>query len=434
MRKKGDTMSEIKASIKIIEEIKNVLNSHSFMESNRNSEQAFTRKRKLPFFSLILFHLNLIKQSLQKELTEFMKVIGEQNVTKSAFCQQRLKLKSEAFIQLNEILVKEFYTDNVINEWNEYRLTAIDGSTLELPKSDDILATFGYVEHGKIVPMARISTFYDLLNNVIIDSQIASYNTNEYSLALEHLKTVKKNDLIIFDSGYGSIWLFYYLVLNKINFVIRIQRNFISELDSFWESNENSKIIELIRCPDKSKIKLEEQGIDFKPFKIRAVKVLLENGEKEVLITSLLDEEKCPTKIFKKLYFKRWGIEVNYDHLKNHIELGNFTGKSSLAIRQDFFANMLIANMQTIIARDAQGEMDKEKKETKYEYKENRNLSLGFMKDRVLQILTSNNPEYFKELKELFKIEPVPIRENRTFYREQERKRKKFHMNKKRAH
>ena len=124
---------------------------------------------------------------------------------------------------------------------------------------------------------------------------------------------------------------------------------------------------------------------------------------------------------------------MNYDHLKNHVELGNFTGKSPLAIRQDFYANMFIANLQAIIIRDVQKDMDGNDKKTKFEYKVNRSLSLGFMKDRILKILTSNNPKYYLELKRLFALEPVPIRDNRKFDREQERKRKKYYMNKKRA-
>lgn len=424
-------MSKIKSSERIIEKIKSMIHSPSFMESNRMSETDFTRERKLPFLSVILFHLNLIKQSLQKELTDFMGIFHRENVSKSAFCQQRLKLKPEAFVQLNEVLVREFYTDNIIWDWNGFRLCSMDGSTLELPKSEDTLNTFGYIESEKIVPMARISTFYDLLNNIIIDSKIDSYETSEYALALEHTKKAEKNDLFILDRGYGAIWLFLYFTIKDINFVTRLQRNFIPEIDMFWTSGEKSKIITINYCPGKSEKKLNDLKLAFEPFNLRLVKVFLDNGQIEVLATSLLVEDKYPISIFKELYFKRWGIEVNYDHLKNHVEIGNFTGKSAIAIQQDFYANMFIANLQAIIARDVQKDIENKKRKAKYAYKVNRNISLGFMKDRIVQILTSNNPGYMEELKQLFKIEPVPIRKNRTFPRQEERKRKKYHMNKK---
>lgn len=426
-------MRNFKTSNKIIEKIKKVLVSKSFMESNRSSNTDFTRQRKLPFISLVCFMLNSVKQSIQKELTQFMSIISSSNVSKSAFCQQRVKLKPEAFIELNNVLVYEFYTDNIIQEWNGFRLLSIDGSTLELPKSDEILDYFGCHSQEDQVPMARISTFYDLLNNIIIDSEIEPYETNEYDLALKHFEKSKKDDLIIFDRGFGAIWFFYYMFMLGINFVVRIQQNFTTDIDSFWESNKHSQIIEVTSLHRKSKKRLEEGGIIFKPFRLRLVKVILDNGDVEVLATSLLDEERFPTKLFKKLYFKRWGIEVNYDHLKNHIEIGNFTGFSALVIKQDFYASAFIANLQAIIIRDAQRELEKKKKNTEYEYKINRNLSLGYMKDRIIKIMTSNNPAYLEELKKLFQIEPVPIRKDRTFPRKQERKRRKYFMNKKRV-
>ncbi len=425
-------MIKIKDSSKIIKKLKKEINSVDFMISNRVSEKDFTRKRKLPFISLILFYINLIKQSLQKELTDFIDLISKSSfVSKSAFCQQRLKLRPEAFIQLNNVLIHEFYTDNVIKKWNEFRLLAIDGSTLELPRSEDIITNFGHNNNIGMIPMAKISTFYDLLNNLIINSHISPCNKSERISAFEHLKKTNKNDLIIFDRAYEGIWLFLYMSINKINHVVRLQRNFLSEFQEFWTNNKNSQIIEITECPEESKKRLKEIDIPFQPFKIRLVKVILDNDEIEVLATSLLDEEKYNYEIFKELYFKRWGIEVNYDHLKNHIEIGNFTGLSSTVIKQDFYANTFIANLQSIIMRDAQIELKKQKKYTKYEYKVNRNLSLGYMKNRIIKILTNNNPNYLKELKQLFKIEPVPIRPNRKFPRKENKHQKKFHINQK---
>lgn len=439
MRKKEVIQMKVKKVNNIIKKIKNLINSRRFMESNRVSDNDFTRKRKLPFVTLVLFMLNLVKQTLQKELTQFMNLFSsttDKHITKSAFCQSRLKLKPKAFVELNNLLVHEFYTDNVFMKFKGFRLLAIDGSTLVLPNSDDIVNTFGYIKNSienVKVPAARISSFYDVLNEIIIDPQIEHYETSEHSLAIKHLEKATKDDLIIFDRGYPAVWLFLYLITKYINFVMRLQRGFLSEVDTFFESNETDKIIEIEDSPQSSKKKLNELCIEFKPFKIRLVKVMLDNGEIEALATTLLNKDKYPTSIFKELYFKKWGLEVNLGHLKNHVQLENFTGLSSLSVKQDFYANCFITNLQSIIARDAQLEIKDEKKNTEYEYKVNRNLSLGFMKNRIVEILTSNNPKYMEELKQLFKIEPVPIRKNRKFPRIFHKTRLKYHMNGKKA-
>ena len=73
--------------------INNKINSIDFMKRNRYADKDFTRKRKLPFVSLIFFMINLIKQTLQKELTNFISLISssKENITKSAFSQSRKK-------------------------------------------------------------------------------------------------------------------------------------------------------------------------------------------------------------------------------------------------------------------------------------------------------------------------------------------------------
>ena len=428
-----------KKSKRFINHVRNKIYSKSFSEANRKSDKDFTRKRKLTFPNLILFMLNCIKKSLQNELIEFSSLLKDKNVkniTNSAFCQSRMKLNHNAFIELNEGIIEEFYTDNIFDLWNGFRLLSTDGVRLQLPFSLDIIENFGFAENGGLTmtPMAQASSCYDLLNNMTINSEIERYGTSEYTLALKHLKKCNMKDLLIYDRGYDGIWFMFYHILKKKDFVIRMSRKSIAEVQNFFSSNEESKIIEITELHSDSKEQLRKLGVEFSPFKIRLIRVILDNGEVEVLATSLLDEKKYPNKEFKWLYRKRWGIETNYDHLKNHLMIEDFTGLSSLSVLQDFFANMFMANIQQIFISEAQDELKKQKKDTKYEYKINRNLSFGFMKDRFVKILLDKNVDQsIKNLKELFKINPSPIREGRSFPRVFHKTRKKFYINKKRA-
>jgi len=437
-----------KSPKKIIEKIKRKLYSNNFAEDNKFSKKDFTRKRKLPFASLVLFMINIIKQTLQKELTHFMELIkGERNnITKSAFSQSRIKLKPEAFIELNDCLIEEFYTDNIIEKWNDFRIIAIDGSKLILPThSKELMEKFGELSNGMIIPQAQISSCYDILNELIIDSQLEPIQVNEMNQAVRHLSKLSKGDLLILDRGYAATWFYYILKLNNLDFVNRIPKGFRKDAEDFRLSDEIDKIIKIDIPPQKSRYGLQRHGIvkeKVQPFELRLVKVVLDTGEIEVLATTLLDKEKYPLEIFKELYFKRWGIETNFDHLKSNIHVEEFTGLSEIAIRQDFYVSAFINNLQSIIALDSKDEMDKEKKEKeiatnkkqKYKYKINRNLSLGYMKDRVIKILTSDNPEYYDELKELFKINPNPIKKGRKNPRKpQDKNRRKYFMNRKRA-
>jgi len=427
-------------SKRIIKRIRKKLYSNEFLINNRISNKNFTRKRKLPFVSLVIFMINMIKQTLQKELTRFMEIIKDTktNISKSAFSQSRLNLKPEAFIELNETLIEEFYKDKTIKKWNGFRICAIDGSKLILPThSRELMEKFGTLSNGMIIPEAQISTCYDVLNEIILDAELETLQVGELKQAVCHLNKLSNGDLVIFDRGYSAVWFYYFMVQKNIDFVNRVPKNFIKDAEEFRLSDRIDEIIEIKSVPQKSRDGLQRYNItDFKPFKIRFVKVNLDNGEIEMLATTLLDQEKYPIEIFKDLYFKRWGIETNYNRMKSYLNIEEFTGLSEIAIKQDFFVSMFIFNLQTVIALDSQEEMEKEKlkNKNKYKYKINRNLSLGYMKDRVINILMSDNPEYYEELKELFKTNPVPIRKGRKNPRiPQDKNRRIYFMNRKRA-
>jgi hypothetical protein len=331
------------------------------MRKHRERERDFTRKRKITFPELIMLLINLLKKSLQKELVHFFGIMSKPiGVTKSAFCQSRIKLRAEAFIDLNDTLVKGFYKDDDFATWKGHRIVAIDGSTMNLPYSEEIVDYFGTVktQTDTVLPICRISECYDILNDIQINSVVSAYETSEYEQAIEHIAKLREHDIALFDRGYGALWLFLLLKEQKINFVIRISRSLFTD---FWESNDNSRIERIDECSRESMAQLKTFGIEFKPYEVRLVKVKLITGETEVLVTSLHSKTKYPNSVFNNLYALRWGIESNYNHLKNHMELENFSGKSVCAIKQDFYANVFIENVRSLIAHDAQIEIEKKK-------------------------------------------------------------------------
>ena len=320
-----------KSSNRFINFLKHKIYSKQFLENNRKSEEYFTRKRKLTFPRLVLFMLNSVKKSLQKELTEFSFLLKDErvkNITNSAFCQSRMKLNPTSFIELNDGIINEFYTDNIFELWKGFRLLAIDGSRIQLPFSLEIVEDFGFAgnQGATITPMAQTSSCFDVLNNMILNSEIDRYETDEYSLALKHIAKCNMKDLFIYDRGYCAPWFMFFHYVKQKDFIIRMQSISIKEVQDFFNSDEKDQIIEIKELANKSAEKVRELNLKFGPFKIRLIKIILDNGDVEVLATSLLDKEKYPASEFKWLYGKRWGIETNFDHLKNHLMIEDFTG------------------------------------------------------------------------------------------------------------
>jgi IS4 transposase len=87
---------------------------------------------------------------------------------------------------------------------------------------------------------------------------------------------------------------------------------------------------------------------------VRFVRVMLSTGEIEVLVTSLLDSDKYTAQMLKELYHLRWGIETLFGVLKERLRLDNFTGKTVISIKQDFFATLFLVGLESILTQTAE--------------------------------------------------------------------------------
>ena len=68
------------------------------------------------------------------------------------------------------------------------------------------------------------------------------------------------------------------------------------------------------------------------------MRVELETGEVEVLLTDLVDSQKYPEEDFKALYHERWTVEEGIKTAKCKIEVENWTRKTVHSVYQDFHA------------------------------------------------------------------------------------------------
>lgn len=423
--------------------LKDYILSDELKNQGRMNIKNFVRERVLTFPVLVLFLINLAKKSLQVSLNEFCKVADLLSVTKQAFSKARKKLSPMTFILLNRKLVEEFYSDNAYLTWNGYRLLAVDGSDLQLPQKEELKMIFGAAinKNGPCLTMATISYAYDVLNHITVDAEIDHYKTAERDLAVKHVEAIEQlkqdqiNDLYIYDRGYPSLWLLFYLSQHKKDFLIRCTSSTFAKVKEAYDSGKEDVIIRL-KPNRENKEQIIELKKRFKDFDIknsyidvRLVVVHLNTGEKELLITSLLDQDKYQKKEFKDLYGRRWGAEENYKWHKVSLELENFSGHTKLAIEQDFFSLVLTANMASLLIQEAQEEVEEEHKtkSLKHTYKINRHIAIATIRDQLLKAVL--DPEIdmeslCKDLKADLKKSLCPIRPDRKYTRPRKGSRK----------
>jgi len=422
----------------LVDYLKKILQSQSFVNRHKKSEKDFTRKRSLPFQTLFLFFINFIKGSYQDELDHFFKALFRIDVpvvfvSKMALSLARRKLKYSAFIEFNRHLT-EFFYEHFRNSktWHGFNLLAIDGSTLKLFKYKDIKDHFGIMKpkNGPARPMARVSQMFDVLNKISIDAIVSPYQVGERQLLTTHLLNLLPNDLLLLDRGYPAYWIFNLIMSQGNQFCARISKQW-KIVQEFIDSGSQGTLIEL-NASHQSKIECLDMGLEVAPLKLRLIRVELDNGEIEVLITSLVDQQKYPNEIFKDLYHKRWPIEVDYLFMKERIEVGNFSGKSALSVYQDFHSKVLAKNLVTVLATPVQETIKQDSKEKKHTHQ--MNMTQAFSKSKDTLFLLFERPrdivlQLIQEIHALFRAVTEPIRPGRTFKRKHKLNKRDHYMN-----
>ena len=376
-----------------------IMRAASTLNESRLKPQYFTRNRKLPFQKLLKYLLSMHKSSTQSALNNFLE---REDITMSqqALSKARSKFDHTPFLKLFTAVRNAFYGAEYIDSLRKYHnkfLLAIDGSDTALPNLPSLIEKFGGTGSKASSPTARMSIAYDVLNDFIIDAAFTPLNVSERDHAKSHIESVGKiidlkNSIFIMDRGYASQELIE-IFAEKSYYLFRLRTKFNNDIDAL---PLGSHIISM-----------------YDNLKVRIVKFALPSGEIETLITNLFDLDESE---FKELYFKRWRIEVEYDVVKNKLELPCFGGFSENVIMQDFWITMYLANMVAIIKNEADQEIAEERKdkENKYEYQANVNTLIGSMRDRFADAVFSRNPAHRQKKLERIMAEVkksvVPIR------------------------
>jgi hypothetical protein len=416
------------ANLKIITKLKRfitvVSTNRSLLEKFCISDQSFVRNRKLPFSRLVLLITKLCKKSLSIELEKFFEETdGSIHCSVSAFTQQRLKLKPTFFKCWNKLLQKSFYLHygDHVKLWKNYRVIAADGSSLSLVNMPSLSNYFGGQSNQQTnFVLAKTFYHYDVLNELILLSEIKPYRCGELSMAYKAIQETQEDMLMLYDRNFSNYKMVALHLWQKRErkFVIRAKET-QNRTREFIESGELSAIIDMQPTPS-AITGLKKSGFVINKdtlIRVRMVRVELP-GSIEVLITNLWEEDGHPVEQFKDLYFMRWGVETNISIQKNILQLESFSGLTVHAVLQDFYATVMMANLHSILIKGAQQTIEANSKARKYPVKINRNKSFGKLKGNLVFLFTQYDPGLILEkLHNHFIKDILPVRKGRSFKR-----------------
>ena len=377
-------MNRINICKNIIQSIKDYITTPKKLEPHR-AKNHFVRKRKLSLFQVIMYLLYISKTSMFQNLSRIQEDLGcldFPDISKQALSKARQFINPALFKELYYLSVDLFYKQLPPRKlWNGYHLFAIDGSKIELPNSKSNFEffgeMFGYPDPSRRFTMGLGSIVYDVLDDYIVHASFQRYLASERSAALEHLHNLEdlniyQNSVVIFDRGYYSEDMFRYCVEHQHLCLMRLKQNYnIAKKCS-------GDIITVL--PGNEKDGTED-------IRIRVIEVILNDGTKEYLATNLFDSH-ISQQMFRELYFYRWPVETKYKELKSRLAIEEFSGATTTSVLQEFYINVLLSNLSSLIKNQVDEEIQITAKSTnKYRYQANRAFIIGRVKTIVPKIL-----------------------------------------------
>jgi len=137
-----------------------------------------------------------------------------------------------------------------------------------------------------------------------------------------------------------------------LQFCGRCSKSSVQSAQQLFKQHITDSSIVTLKAEGHVKKKCKALGLPEK-ITVRFVRVVLSTGEIEVLVTSLLDENQYTAQMFKELYNLRWGVECFFGVLKERLKMDNFTGKTVISVKQDFFATLFLTGLESILTQNA---------------------------------------------------------------------------------
>ncbi len=382
-----------------------LISSNEFIVRSRMKETDFTRNRKLDFSAVVSIIMSIMTKPIHAELcNSFQKLKGSGIVqpTQQSFSEARQKIHYQAFQEIFQQMVMIGLSANDEKTYRGYRLLAIDGSTIPLKKSDELRERFAQTTPVAGEIYGRVSCVFDVLNQIILDAQLAPFHLGERSLASSSIDKVenicKGKRIYLMDRGYWQNELYSKILSMGHSIVARVRNHMTKQL------KYGSPSVTVSAGSEK--------------YTLRVVRFLLPSGETETLVTNLSVHEFTDQDIIY-LYSLRWGVETVYDSLKNLLCMSRISSKTVLTVYQDFYAILAIFNLAAFAAYSANEKIAnlRSGKHNKYDYKASRYTILAVLKPVLPQLIYSRSDyrrrKFLKDISASFAARPVPIRSNR---------------------
>ncbi|MEU1820822.1 IS4 family transposase [Streptomyces abikoensis] len=229
--------------------------------------------------------------------------------------------------------------------WRDHRLTAIDGTRLDVANTPANAGAFRYPGSGRgegsgSYPQAHVVVLVECGSHAVIDAAIGGWHDAEVRLAEALDRSLAPDMLVLGDRNLASTRLWRTLTATGAEVCFRIKAN--RQLPVDRKLPDGSWLSHIQAVGDKK--------AGHEPVRVRVIRYQLEDpgrrGEDDYrLVTSLLDPGQAPATELAALYPRRWECETVLDELKTHQRGAKnvvLASKTPDGIRQEIYAHLLV--------------------------------------------------------------------------------------------
>ena len=356
----------------------------------KNPEKDFSRERKLTFSSCVRFCVQAGSGALQNELLRHFS-FAQATPTKSAFCQQRGKISSEAFACLFRDFTDCLERIDAPKTLKGYQILASDGSAVNLPYNPSDTETFHENGERRGYNQIHLNALYQMLDGYYFDCVLAPEGkTHERAALLEMLSrfpnTLKA--ILLMDRGFEGYDVLASLLLSGQKFVLRLKDVNSTGILSSWflpdDREFDTEIQTILTTVQTRQTKADretytvlsshtdfhfpDENYPFFPMKLRILRMEIAPGKFECVATNLPADEFSLQEI-KELYYMRWGEETSFRDLKYTLDLLHFHAKKRQYVEQEIYAGLVRFNFCGAIAHHVDPPPSGKNETRKYDYK-----------------------------------------------------------------
>ncbi len=292
---------------------------------------------------------------------------GSKTVASSALTQARTRLGADPMEWLFLRTSEQWAGASADRDrWRDLALYAVDGTTLRVADSPANRGHFGGHDSGRHdggrdermsgYPLMRVVVLMALRSHLLAGASFGPYGVDERSYAKALWETVPDRSLVLVDRGYLQADVLVPLMSTGTS------RHWLTRARSTTKYRVIRRLgagDELVEFAVSSEARRKNPTLPTH-FDARAIRYQRKGFQPQLLLTSLVDDQRYPAAELRALYHERWEIELGFGEIKTDMleRLETIRSKSPVAVAQEMWGLLVAYNLVRLEMERIAGELD----------------------------------------------------------------------------